>query len=227
MHTQEEQKNLAVVAEYFAEYWGKGNAGIVDKLCAENFVINYPMHGPRYGGEAAKKMLREFKEASPIPAPVPDVSFPLLELCPGRVFYMPQVLTGRVTGIPRHLFPCVSAPVDCERPLCSRQMDWGRYSYWGRVQRSGCWCPGTAQHGQEDALLWYHHIYAGKWQDYRRDGGGGGPDSSSAAWARSWTESWEGSQILARVDYQAGNTCGAGFSVIAVMGQFVSKYSTF
>jgi hypothetical protein len=62
MSTQEEKQNLAVVAEYFEEYWGKGNAAIVDKLCADDFVINYPMHGPRYGRQAAKQMLIEFKE---------------------------------------------------------------------------------------------------------------------------------------------------------------------
>ncbi|KAM0668941.1 hypothetical protein ACQRIU_002503 [Beauveria bassiana] len=69
MPTPEEQQNLAVVTEYFAEYWGKGNGDIVDTLCADGFVINYPMHGPRYGREDAKKMIREFKEA------FPDISF--------------------------------------------------------------------------------------------------------------------------------------------------------
>ncbi|ENH70165.1 hypothetical protein FOC1_g10004151 [Fusarium oxysporum f. sp. cubense race 1] len=63
MPTQEETKNLEVIQEYFTEYWGKGNPEIVDKLCADDFVINYPMHGPRYGKENAKKMLSEFKEA--------------------------------------------------------------------------------------------------------------------------------------------------------------------
>ncbi|PTB39393.1 hypothetical protein M441DRAFT_70525 [Trichoderma asperellum CBS 433.97] len=56
MSTQEEQQNLAVVTEYFAEYWGKANANIVDKLCGDNF-------------DAAKKMLQKFKEA------FPDISF--------------------------------------------------------------------------------------------------------------------------------------------------------
>ncbi|PMB65263.1 hypothetical protein BM221_008619 [Beauveria bassiana] len=69
MPTPEEQQNLAVITEYFAEYWGKGNGDIVDKLCADGFVINYPMHGPRYGREDAKKMIREFKET------FPDISF--------------------------------------------------------------------------------------------------------------------------------------------------------
>jgi hypothetical protein len=63
MPTQEETQNLAVVAEYFSEYCGKATPDIVDKVCADEFVINYPMHGPRYGKEAVKKMLREFKGA--------------------------------------------------------------------------------------------------------------------------------------------------------------------
>lgn len=67
MSTPEEQKNLAVISEYFSGYWGKANPEIVDKLCADNFVINYPMHGPRYGKEAAKKMLAEFKEVRTTP----------------------------------------------------------------------------------------------------------------------------------------------------------------
>ncbi|KAF9638081.1 hypothetical protein BFW01_g8978 [Lasiodiplodia theobromae] len=69
MPTDEETKNLAIVTEYFTEYWGKANPSIVDKHCADNFVINYPMHGPRHGREAAKRMLAEFKEA------FPDISF--------------------------------------------------------------------------------------------------------------------------------------------------------
>lgn len=63
MPTPEETTNLQVISEYFAEFWGKANPDIVDKLCADDFVINYPMHGRRNGKEAAKKMLAEFKEA--------------------------------------------------------------------------------------------------------------------------------------------------------------------
>lgn len=62
MPTPEETTNLQVISEYFAEFWGKASPEIVDKLCADDFVINYPMHGPRHGKEAAKKMLAEFKE---------------------------------------------------------------------------------------------------------------------------------------------------------------------
>ncbi|EDK38639.1 hypothetical protein PGUG_02737 [Meyerozyma guilliermondii ATCC 6260] len=61
--------NKRVVTEYFNEYWGKGNVDIVDKLCAEDYLIHYPMHGPRVGRNASKKMLSEFREA------FPDLSF--------------------------------------------------------------------------------------------------------------------------------------------------------
>lgn len=59
-----EERNKAIVLEYFAEFWGKANPNIVDKLCSDDFVINYPMHGPRYGKAEAKRMLSEFKEVS-------------------------------------------------------------------------------------------------------------------------------------------------------------------
>ncbi|KAM0424537.1 hypothetical protein ACHAPT_010253 [Fusarium lateritium] len=80
MPTQEERQNLAVVNEYFDEYWSKANADVVDKLCADNFVINYPMHGPRYGREAAKQMMRGLKEA------FPNISF--------RVYQLPLIASG-------------------------------------------------------------------------------------------------------------------------------------
>ncbi|KAI9038736.1 uncharacterized protein KD926_010471 [Aspergillus affinis] len=57
-----QEKNKAVVQKYFEEYWGKGNVAVVDEVCAHNFIIDYPMHGPRRGKEAAKKMLLEFRE---------------------------------------------------------------------------------------------------------------------------------------------------------------------
>ncbi|TQV97362.1 snoaL-like polyketide cyclase domain-containing protein [Cordyceps javanica] len=81
MPTPEEQRNVAVITEYFEEYWGKGNTEIVDKLCADNFVINYPMHGPRHGKEGAKRLLRDFKEA------FPDISF--------HAYQHPLIASGR------------------------------------------------------------------------------------------------------------------------------------
>lgn len=57
-----QHKNKAVVQKYFEEYWGQGNVDVVDEVCSEGFVIDYPMHGPRHGKEAAKKMLIEFRD---------------------------------------------------------------------------------------------------------------------------------------------------------------------
>ncbi|KAM0522389.1 hypothetical protein ACHAPE_001978 [Trichoderma viride] len=60
-----EQRNKAVVARYFEEYWVKGNVSVVDELCSDDFIMSYPNHGPRHGKEGAKKMLTEFMEAFP------------------------------------------------------------------------------------------------------------------------------------------------------------------
>ena len=60
MSTQE--KNEDIVAKYLAEYWGKRNPDIVDELCADDFMISYPAHGPKHGKQAAKQMLIDFKE---------------------------------------------------------------------------------------------------------------------------------------------------------------------
>lgn len=81
MTTPEETTNLEVISEYFAEFWGKANPDIVDKLCADDFVINYPMHGPRHGKEAAKKMLAEFKEVCTSAPTCPTSKTPLLTSC--------------------------------------------------------------------------------------------------------------------------------------------------
>ena len=68
MPTPEESQNVAVVLEYFSEFWGKANPDIVDKLCADDFTMSYPMHGPRVGKEAVKQMLAELKEVCTPPA---------------------------------------------------------------------------------------------------------------------------------------------------------------
>jgi hypothetical protein len=51
-----------LIQQYFEEYWGKGNENVVDELYADNFVIDYPMHGLHRGKKAAKKMMVDFKE---------------------------------------------------------------------------------------------------------------------------------------------------------------------
>lgn len=59
-----QERNKQVVARYSEEFWGKCNPDIVDELCSDDFVSNYPMHGRRQGKIEAKKMLLEFKEVS-------------------------------------------------------------------------------------------------------------------------------------------------------------------
>ncbi|UKZ79013.1 hypothetical protein TrVFT333_006764 [Trichoderma virens FT-333] len=59
--TEEESKNLQIVAQYFTEYWGKANSNIVDDLCADDFTMNYPMHGIRHGKSSTKNMLTDLK----------------------------------------------------------------------------------------------------------------------------------------------------------------------
>ena len=57
-----QDRNKAVVARYSEEFWGKCNTDIVDELCADEILSNYPMHGPRRGKEAVKRMLAEFRD---------------------------------------------------------------------------------------------------------------------------------------------------------------------
>ena len=59
-----QEKNKQIVARYSEEFWGKCNPDIVDELCSDDFLSNYPMHGPRRGKQAAKQMLVEFREVS-------------------------------------------------------------------------------------------------------------------------------------------------------------------
>ncbi|EHK46160.1 uncharacterized protein TrAtP1_013280 [Trichoderma atroviride] len=60
-----QEKNKQIVAKYSEEFWGKCNENIVDELCSDDFVSNYPMHGRREGKAEVKKMLLEFREAFP------------------------------------------------------------------------------------------------------------------------------------------------------------------
>lgn len=111
-----QEKNKAVVQRYFEEYWGKGNVDVVDEVCADNFVIDYPMHGPRRGKAAAKNMLLEFREVASLPS---------------RIF-RPLILTNS-QGLSKHFLPFLQIPSDCGRRLRRWALDWRRQAYWGRV----------------------------------------------------------------------------------------------
>lgn len=146
MPTQEETKNLEVISKYFAEYWGKANADIVDELCSEDFVINYPMHGPRYGKVEAKKMLNEFKAVS-----TTSDGFIYLLMIP--------------KGFSRHLFPRVPTPTHCQRALRGRTLDRRRNSHWRCFPRSCSWELADICHWKKNVFLWHDHIHSQRWKD--------------------------------------------------------------
>jgi hypothetical protein len=52
-----QERNKQIVARYSEEFWGKCNENIVDELCSDDFVSNYPMHGRREGKAEVKRKL--------------------------------------------------------------------------------------------------------------------------------------------------------------------------
>jgi hypothetical protein len=57
-----EERNKAVIAKYFTEYWGELNPDIVDEVCADNMIQSYPMHAnPKKGKVAVKQAIVDFK----------------------------------------------------------------------------------------------------------------------------------------------------------------------
>uniref|UniRef100_A0A8H7K339 SnoaL-like domain-containing protein n=1 Tax=Bionectria ochroleuca TaxID=29856 RepID=A0A8H7K339_BIOOC len=70
------ERNRQIVTRYWEEFWTKGNTDIVDELCADDYVVFYPLHGRMVGKEAVKQMLISFKTA------FPDISFKLLSPFP-------------------------------------------------------------------------------------------------------------------------------------------------
>lgn len=61
-----EERNKAVIAKYFTEYWGNLNPDIVDEVCADDVLQSYPMHGnPKKGKAAVKQAMVDFKAVSP------------------------------------------------------------------------------------------------------------------------------------------------------------------
>lgn len=61
-----EQRNKEIVQRWFKEFWGNPwNPAVVDELGTTDVLVHYPMHGPRKGREAVKKMMTEFREAFP------------------------------------------------------------------------------------------------------------------------------------------------------------------
>jgi predicted ester cyclase len=93
------QENKTIVTRWFEQYWGKtGNVAIVDELGTPDVLVDYPMHGPRRGREAVKKMMTEFRAA-----------FPDLNLWPvGKLIAEGDYVVGRWVGGGTHTSPASS-----------------------------------------------------------------------------------------------------------------------
>lgn len=175
MPTDEETKNLAIVTEYFTEYWGKANPTIVDTHCADDFVLNYPMHGPRHGRDAAKRMLTDLKQAKPPTHPIPSTTTTLTH-----------------AGLPRPLLPRIPAPPHRERAVRRRPLDRRRHAHRRRVWRPARRGAGRGQYGEADALFWDNDIHVAGGEDCGRDGRGGRADGAAGVGARAGAECGEG-----------------------------------
>lgn len=69
MPTQEksrEEVNKAIVARWFASFWGKTfDLSIVDELADKNMVLHYSLHEPRKGHADIKAFITDFRAAFP------------------------------------------------------------------------------------------------------------------------------------------------------------------
>ncbi len=60
------EKNKAVVARWFTDFWGKNcNLDTVDELAAPDMLLQYSLHAPRRGREDIKAFMTGFREAFP------------------------------------------------------------------------------------------------------------------------------------------------------------------
>src|SRR3954447_16999919 len=61
-----EQKNKAVVGEWFKGFWGNPwNPDVVDELAAPDMLLQYSLHAPRRGREEVRSFITEFRAAFP------------------------------------------------------------------------------------------------------------------------------------------------------------------
>jgi predicted ester cyclase len=59
-------ENKAIVARWFAEFWGKTcNLGVVDELASPNMLLQYSLHEPRRGRADIKAFMAGFRKAFP------------------------------------------------------------------------------------------------------------------------------------------------------------------
>jgi predicted ester cyclase len=61
-----EADNKAVVARWFAEFWGKDlNLAVVDEIAAPDMLLKYSLHAPRRGRADIKAFMTDFRAAFP------------------------------------------------------------------------------------------------------------------------------------------------------------------
>jgi predicted ester cyclase len=60
------EDNKAVVARWFAEFWGPDyNANVIDELAAPDIRFEYSMHAPLCGRDAVRGFAKKFRAAFP------------------------------------------------------------------------------------------------------------------------------------------------------------------
>ena len=61
-----EEKNKAIVGEWFTHFWGKTcDLTIVDKLASSNMLLQYSLHKARKGHDDIKAFMTDFRKAFP------------------------------------------------------------------------------------------------------------------------------------------------------------------
>ena len=61
-----QEDNKAIVARWFAEFWGETfDMKVVDEIAAPDMLLKYSLHEPRNGREDIKAFMRDFRAAFP------------------------------------------------------------------------------------------------------------------------------------------------------------------
>ena len=61
-----EEKNKAIIGEWFTHFWGKTcDLTVVDKLASPHMLLKYSLHEPRHGRDDIKAFMTDFRNAFP------------------------------------------------------------------------------------------------------------------------------------------------------------------
>ena len=105
-----EEKNKALVARWFTEFWGpRVNLNIVDEFAAPDMLLQYSLHEPRRGHEDIKAFMRGFREA------FPDLNF----WGAADLIAEGDCVVGRWEGGGTHTGPAFSDFLNGSLPTCS------------------------------------------------------------------------------------------------------------